>query len=75
MKEGIAIVEVGNINVFCKVLQSNALDHLFLSLGHDIPDIFGSSLSQGYRLTIQSISGMCYSRQLSLKQIQLNVRP
>ena len=75
MKEGIAVVGVGNRDVLLEIPQSNALDYFLLSFVYDIPDLSCSSLSQGCELAVQSHSSIYYSTQLSLEQVQLNVRP
>jgi hypothetical protein len=66
VKEGLPIVRVCNGDVLTKVCATNALDCPFLGLGHDIPNISGSFLSNGCGFTVMPHCKVHLSRNVSL---------
>ena len=69
-KKSIAVVEVGNRDVHLKVVQLDGLDHLLLSLGHDIPDVCGSLFVKGCGLVVKCDNGIHSSKKLFLEQVK-----
>ena len=67
VKEVLSIVRVYDGDVFLKSACANALNRPLLGLGHDIPNLNGTPLGNGYGFTVMPHCKVSLSRNVSMQ--------